>query len=62
MMDRASAKNVGLKTSSLALLGVSAALLLAAGETLRHAHASAFGGGGRGDTNAGHCPLRDDGR
>ncbi len=43
MMDRSST-NVGMRTSSLALLGVSAAVLLAAGETLHHTHARAFTG------------------
>ncbi len=34
------------RSSGLALLGVSALVLTAAGETLRHAHASALAGGG----------------
>jgi len=41
---RHTSNNVGMRTSSLALLSASAALLLAAGKTLHHTHARAFAG------------------
>jgi len=46
ILMRHTSTKVGMRTSSLALLSVSAALLLAAGETLHHVHAGAFAGEG----------------